>query len=270
MKKIFSVAALAVSAVLGVLYLLSLLWWTDPSTGFVTWGGTQTRYFAMLFPVLLAFCVGRATSAKVRFRNAWRSTKVLLPVSMASAVYGFMTIFSVLFGAQTPSRSHHLTATLALLGDLAELLLAVLFLLFSLWGILIFLGGHQGQTSASLYLGLAGSTAFFLHTVLCFLMQPASLYRIPPVVEILAALAALVFVSTYLKVYYLPEQQGSVRGVCRNGLLAFFFCTCLETPQAIWQFANGEGSLLNLLLGIVLGLVGLWGAMVSSKVSWNC
>ena len=167
MKKIFSVAALAVSAVLGVLYLLSLLWWTDPSTGFVTWGGTQTRYFAMLFPVLLAFCVGRATSAKVRFRNAWRSTKVLLPVSMASAVYGFMTIFSVLFGAQTPSRSHHLTATLALLGDLAELLLAVLFLLFSLWGILIFLGGHQGQTSASLYLGLADSV-FLAYGVMLF------------------------------------------------------------------------------------------------------
>lgn len=58
-----------------------------------------------------------------------------------------------------------------------------------------------------LYLGVAGSAAFYLHTVVRFVEQPASLYRILPAVEIFSALAALLFVTALLRALYLPGRR---------------------------------------------------------------
>lgn len=80
-----------------------------------------------------------------------------------------------------------------------------------------------------LYLGVAGSAAFYLHTVVRFVEQPASLYRILPAVEIFSALAALLFVTALLRALYLPGGVGTAPALSRCGLLAFFFCTCLGT-----------------------------------------
>lgn len=266
MKKVLWLIALCVCAALGGAYLFSLFLWTDPVSGFATAGSTGLRYFAMLLPVLLAWTAGRTVSEKQRFPAAvcapW-----LTAVAAASVVYGVVLILSVFSGAQIPSSSHHMTIGLALLGDLAELLLAVLFLLFGLWAVL--LRWNKSFGDGMLYLGVLGSAAFFLHTVLCFLVRPASVYRIPPAVEILAALAALLFVTAYLRAHYMPWRQGSVRAVCRNGLLAFFFCTCLALPQAVWQAVSGVGSIQDVLLAILLGLTGIWGAAVSAKMIWS-
>ncbi len=271
MKKFLSVFTLLLSMALGALYLYSLLRWTDASTGFATQGSTSLRYFAMLVPVLFALLTGWCVDSKKYFQDFGRkSGLVLLPVSVASEIYGFMTILSVFFGEETPLSSHHMTATLALLGDCAELLRAVLFILFGVWGLMLFFEKYLGTPGSSmLYLGVAGSAAFFVHTVLRFLVQPASLYRIPPAVEILAALAALLFVTSYLRAHYLPGRQGGTRSVCRNGLLAFFFCTCLAFPQAIWQAASGVSSPVTVPLAAALGLTGLWGAAISMGTIWD-
>lgn len=269
MRRKVWIAAFLVSVVLGIAYVFSLFLWTDPKTGFATAGGTGARYLAMLLPVLLAVASGAMVPSDRRFFEKKQTGALLAAVAASSEIYGVGLILAVLSGSRTPAGSHHMTIGRALMGDLAELLLAVLFLLFGLWALLLVLKKRVGNSDEMLYLGVAGSAAFFLHTVLCFLVRPASLHRFPPAVEILAALAALLFVAAYLRAYYLPERPGCIRAVCRSGLIAFSFCTCLFLPQTVWQAVCGVSSLEDVLLAITLGLTGCWGAAVSIKTLEN-
>ena len=115
--------------------------------------------------------------------------------------------------------------------------------------------------------GVAGSAAFYLHTVVRFVEQPASLYRILPAVEIFSALAALLFVTALLRALYLPGGVGTAPALSRCGLLAFFFCTCLALPQAVWQGMNGVDTPVSFPLAITLGCTGLLGAACARNIA---
>ncbi len=126
MRRKVWIAAFLVSVVLGIAYVFSLFLWTDPKTGFATAGGTGVRYLAMLLPVLLAVASGAMVPSDRRFFEKKQTGALLAAVAVSSEIYGVGLILAVLSGSQAPASSHHMTIGRALMGDLAELLLAVL------------------------------------------------------------------------------------------------------------------------------------------------
>ncbi|MFR5631139.1 MAG: hypothetical protein ACLTLX_15815, partial [Ruthenibacterium lactatiformans] len=146
---------------------------------------------------------------------------------------------------------------------------AALFVVFGVWCLLVFFENRAREKRGGwmLYLGVAGSAAFYLHTVVRFVEQPASLYRILPAVEIFSALAALLFVTALLRALYLPGGVGTAPALSRCGLLAFFFCTCLALPQAVWQGMNGVDTPVSFPLAITLGCTGLLGAACARNIA---
>ena len=156
-----------------------------------------------------------------------------------------------------------------LLGQLADVTRAALFVVFGVWCLLVFFENRAREKRGGwmLYLGVAGSAAFYLHTVVRFVEQPASLYRILPAVEIFSALAALLFVTALLRALYLPGGVGTAPALSRCGLLAFFFCTCLALPQAVWQGMNGVDTPVSFPLAITLGCTGLLGAACARNIA---
>ena len=161
------------------------------------------------------------------------------------------------------------TAERILLGQLADVTRAALFVVFGVWCLLVFFENRAREKRGGwmLYLGVAGSAAFYLHTVVRFVEQPASLYLILPAVEIFSALAALLFVTALLRALYLPGGVGTAPALSRCGLLAFFFCTCLALPQAVWQGMNGVDTPVSFPLAITLGCTGLLGAACARNIA---
>lgn len=271
MKRTFCILTLAAGIALGALRMADLVLWTDPLTGFCTAGPVWLRYLLMLPAVALALATGWAIHKKQFFAGIGRvPCLALVPLALASEVYGFLTILTVAFSAGEPSRSHHMTQLRAVLDAGSDLVRAVLFVVFGVWCLLLFMEQYSNHAPhrGMLYLGVAGSAAFYVHTVVRFIVQPASWQRVQPAVEILAALSALLFVTSYLRANYLPGRVGGTRSVCRNGLLAFFFCTCLAAPQSVWQYLHGVASPVALPLAVTLGFTGLLGAAAAAGTSW--
>lgn len=268
MKKAFCTGTLAVSLLLGAARAADLFLNTDTATGFLLSGSVWTRYWLMAPVVILAWLAGLYVPRKQPCglrpgAGVWMSgvNFVFVPLAFCSELYGFLTVLNVLFG--TPEQAgRHQTAERILLGQLADVTRAALFVVFGVWCLLVFFENRAREKRGGwmLYLGVAGSAAFYLHTVVRFVEQPASLYRILPAVEIFSALAALLFVTALLRALYLPGGVGTAPALSRCGLLAFFFCTCLALPQAVWQGMNGVDTPVSFPLAITLGCTGLLGA----------
>ena len=145
----------------------------------------------------------------------------------------------------------------------------LLFVIFGIWCLLLFFENLTRIPCGKwmLTLGTLSSTVFYLQTVLRFVERPSSLYRIIPVVDILSALSALLFVTALLRALYLPDSSHAARILCRSGLLAFFFCTCLALPQTVWQYAQSTETFHSLVLAAGFGCLGLTGAACAGSVS---
>ena len=238
MKKAFCTGTLAVSLLLGAARAADLFLNTDTATGFLLSGSVWTRYWLMAPVVILAWLAGLYVPRKQP--------------------------------CGTPEQAgRHQTAERILLGQLADVTRAALFVVFGVWCLLVFFENRAREKRGGwmLYLGVAGSAAFYLHTVVRFVEQPASLYRILPAVEIFSALAALLFVTALLRALYLPGGVGTAPALSRCGLLAFFFCTCLALPQAVWQGMNGVDTPVSFPLAITLGCTGLLGAACARNIA---
>ena len=275
MKKAFCTGTLAVSLLLGAARAADLFLNTDTATGFLLSGSVWTRYWLMAPVVILAWLAGLYVPRKQPCglrpgAGVWMSgvNFVFVPLAFCSELYGFLTVLNVLFG--TPEQAgRHQTAERILLGQLADVTRAALFVVFGVWCLLVFFENRAREKRGGwmLYLGVAGSAAFYLHTVVRFVEQPASLYRILPAVEIFSALAALLFVTALLLALYLPGGVGTAPALSRCGLLAFFFCTCLALPQAVWQGMNGVDTPVSFPLAITLGCTGLLGAACARNIA---
>ena len=210
MKKAFCTGTLAVSLLLGAARAADLFLNTDTATGFLLSGSVWTRYWLMAPVVILAWLAGLYVPRKQPCglrpgAGVWMSgvNFVFVPLAFCSELYGFLTVLNVLFG--TPEQAgRHQTAERILLGQLADVTRAALFVVFGVWCLLVFFENRAREKRGGwmLYLGVAGSAAFYLHTVVRFVEQPASLYRILPAVEIFSALAALLFVTALLRALY--------------------------------------------------------------------
>ena len=74
----------------------------------------------------------------------------------------------------------------------------------------------------------------------------------------MGALGALLCVGMLCKLLYVP---GGTYGctVQQYGSLAFYFATCHELPQAIFELVRGSVSEQTLLTGLAMGCIGLCG-----------
>ena len=248
MKRLTAGISLLVPVAAGAVRWLDLVNFCDPTTGFVLLGPVWARSLCMAMVlslgVLASFLAARRPSGLVR-----RSMSLGLLCLLAGGA------FAALAGVQLA----------ALLGgaeaDVLETAQTVLYLLTALWLLLLGISRVAGSTvapSGSAWTGIRGTFAFYLLTVRRFCFTPAGIVRIVPTVQVFSALSALVLLQGAVKAFYLPHLPIG-RGLFFRGYLAFFFCTCLEAPQAVCLYLGGQYTLAQLAEGLALGVIGLIG-----------
>ena len=91
-----------------------------------------------------------------------------------------------------------------------------------------------------------------------FSIIPAASARLGCTFRVLGALGALLCVGMLCKLLYVP---GGTYGctVQQYGSLAFYFATCHELPQAIFELVRGSVSEQTLLTSLAMGCIGLCG-----------
>lgn len=248
MKRLTAGISLLVPVAAGAVRWLDLVNFCDLTTGFVLLGPVWARYLCMAMVlslgVLASFLAARRPSGLVR-----RSMSLGLLCLLAGGA------FAALAGVQLA----------ALLGgaeaDVLETAQMVLYLLTALWLLLLGISRVAGSTvapSGSAWTGILGTFAFYLLTVRRFCFNPSGIVRIVPTVQVFSALSALVLLQGAVKAFYLPHLPIG-RGLFFRGYLAFFFCTCLEAPQAVCLYLGGQYTLAQLAEGLALGVIGLIG-----------
>lgn len=248
MKRLTAGISLLVPVAAGAVRWLDLVNFCDLTTGFVLLGPVWARYLCMAMVlslgVLASFLAARRPSGLVR-----RSMSLGLLCLLAGGA------FAALAGVQLA----------ALLGgaeaDALETAQTVLYLLTALWLLLLGISRVAGSTvapSGSAWTGILGTFAFYLLTVRRFCFNPSGIVRIVPTVQVFSALSALVLLQGAVKAFYLPHLPIG-RGLFFRGYLAFFFCTCLEAPQAVCLYLGGQYTLAQLAEGLALGVIGLIG-----------
>ena len=248
MKRLTAGISLLVPVAAGAVRWLDLVNFCDLTTGFVLLGPVWARYLCMAMVlslgVLASFLAARRPSGLVRR-------------SMSLGLLGLLAggAFAALAGVQLA----------ALLGgaeaDVLETAQTVLYLLTALWLLLLGISRVAGSTvapSGSAWTGILGTFAFYLLTVRRFCFNPSGIVRIVPTVQVFSALSALVLLQGAVKAFYLPHLPIG-RGLFFRGYLAFFFCTCLEAPQAVCLYLGGQYTLAQLAEGLALGVIGLIG-----------
>lgn len=248
MKRLTAGISLLVPVAAGAVRWLDLVNFCDLTTGFVLLGPVWARYLCMAMVlslgVLASFLAARRPSGLVR-----RSMSLGLLCLLAGGA------FAALAGVQLA----------ALLGgaeaDVLETAQTVLYLLTALWLLLLGISRVAGSTvapSGSAWTGILGTFAFYLLAVRRFCFNPSGIVRIVPTVQVFSALSALVLLQGAVKAFYLPHLPVG-RGLFFRGYLAFFFCTCLEAPQAVCLYLGGQYTLAQLAEGLALGVIGLIG-----------
>ena len=248
MKRLTAGISLLVPVAAGAVRWLDLVNFCDLTTGFVLLGPVWARYLCMAMVlslgVLASFLAARRPSGLVR-----RSMSLGLLCLLAGGA------FAALAGVQLA----------ALLGgaeaDVLETAQTMLYLLTALWLLLLGISRVAGSTvapSGSAWTGILGTFAFYLLTVRRFCFNPSGIVRIVPTVQVFSALSALVLLQGAVKAFYLPHLPVG-RGLFFRGYLAFFFCTCLEAPQAVCLYLGGQYTLAQLAEGLALGVIGLIG-----------
>ena len=105
---------------------------------------------------------------------------------------------------------------------------------------------------------LIPTTALLWVLIQRFSIIPAASARLGCTFRVLGALGALLCVGMLCKLLYVP---GGTYGctVQQYGSLAFYFATCHELPQAIFELVRGSVSEQTLLTSLAMGCVGLCG-----------
>lgn len=248
MKRLTAGISLLVPVAAGAVRWLDLVNFCDLTTGFVLLGPVWARYLCMAMVlslgVLASFLAARRPSGLVR-----RSMSLGLLCLLAGGA------FAALAGVQLAALLEGAEA------DVLETAQTVLYLLTALWLLLLGISRVAGSTvapSGSAWTGILGTFAFYLLTVRRFCFNPSGIVRIVPTVQVFSALSALVLLQGAVKAFYLPHLPVG-RGLFFRGYLAFFFCTCLEAPQAVCLYLGGQYTLAQLAEGLALGVIGLIG-----------
>lgn len=253
MKRIATILLLLVCAAVGAVRWLDVMYYTDLSTGFVTWGSYLWRYALAGGVLVLLWLAG------------WMIPKTSAALKGQSTAQGLL---AVLCGVGFAALGGVYLAAFGQLGRF-ELALAVLYLVSGVWMLLLgrsrFTPEFEAPTGSALF-GIAGTLALYLLTIKRFGLAPTGIVRVNNTLEALAALVALLFCTAQLKSAYIPGGK-SARWIWLCGMAAFLLCTCLALPSAMWTWLQGQSELRSMVEGVCLALVGLMGAVYALTVS---
>lgn len=253
MKRIATILLLLVCAAAGAVRWLDVIFYTDMTTGFVTWGSYAWRYAlaggVLVLLWLASWIIPRASTALKGHSGAQGLAAVLCGVGFAALGGVYLAQFQRL--------------------GRFELALAVLYLVSGVWMLLLgrsrFTLEFEAPTGSALF-GIAGTLSLYLLTIKRFGLAPTGIVRVSNTLEALAALAALLFCTAQLKSAYIPGGK-SARWIWLSGMAAFLLCSCLALPSAVWAWMQGQSELRSVVEGVCLALVGLMGAVYALTVS---
>lgn len=267
-KRLLYITAVAVCLLLGVARWVDLVNFTELSTGFVSAGSAWQRYAAMGAGVLVLLVFSRFMSVKpAALRGRCPALGVCSALAGASMVFfGAITLLEWYFGASAAAlgpatKAAELLARYFGGGAWMDALTGLLGLLAGVWLVVRGVAAlHPLESQGAA--GAAGAVVCALFSIWLLIerfdVRPASSARVGNGMLVLSALAALVFLAVYGKVFCLPGAPIG-RSLFFGGMACFLLCTCSELLQTVCSLLSGNADLLADPWGIPLGLLGLCG-----------
>ena len=279
MKKSVCRALLMLSVLLGALRFADLLFFTEPSTGFVALGSVWIRYTVLFcFAAALIFAPAADKKAPVRI-VALPAQAVCAAAAVPAFVAGALAQWYAIREFQSPTTALGKAAQQASQTQAADMMTLSFFALrmilgislwvFGVWLVMLYLRKTplKPELSALRTIGFWGSAGFYALVILRYAENPASVHRILHILPIFSALAALLFITKLIGLLCVECTPAYARSTAAAGVFAFLMCTCIELPQGIWQMLQGQISLLNIALALLLSLIGICGAALAAKLS---
>ena len=238
--------AVALCLVFLALRIVDLALFTDPETSFPTVGPSAARWGAALVGAAALLVMGRRADEKIA-----PGRKSVLGVMMA--VTGTVLVLAGL--------SQLLSATVVWPSMVLLTAAGVWFFAMG-WRVLSTPEGRGTAMPPNAVQCLIPTAALLWVLIQRFSIIPAASARLGCTFRVLGALGALLCVGMLCKLLYVP---GGTYGctVQQYGSLAFYFATCHELPQAIFELVRGSVSEQTLLTSLAMGCIGLCGLVLA-------
>ena len=252
MKKIWVFLTAALYIALGAAYGANRYFLTDSATGFSEspyWLQYLLLAAGMAFMLPLIFAI--RPSQRVELGGAsFRSLLMVLGVWFAVASIAEI----VQHGADSALYSIH----------------AVLQLGTAAWVIwlAVWSKNHAAPPRHSALWGILACASLYLLVPMRFMTHQSSIVRVGNTMQLLSALAALLFAASCLRRVYLPSGNYA-RQLCATGLCAFLLCSCQGAAALLTasrDSVTAQNYATNFAL-LVLGIVGLYTAVCCAKES---
>lgn len=240
---------MVVLCLLFLLYRILDLWFfTEPGTGYVTWGPAWLRYLPALLLAVGSYLAARGIPARPVALN--QSNRPLFFLMSATGIFLILTGICCL-----PALLAIGSGVFAMLDALLPVMAGVWFVMFG-WQALFPTTEEKDLPHAGI--ALLVLVFFGWLAIQRFVIAPASVVRLGNTFRVLSAAAALLFLVNLVKVFLVPGQPFG-RSVFASGFNAFLLCGCCEFPQSVFDTLCGVSSLSGLALGIGMGCLGLCG-----------
>lgn len=244
--------------VAGAAYWADLKLFTDPDTGFVTYGSIWVRYIVLLLvPIGIAFTgissVGPRGLSVFRVKNPFLGVVFLLG---AISAMGFGAICMLTAFSQEPLSKF-------------QMIMGILYLWYGVWmvrsSIQMFTQRVPSPSVSALW-GVLAAVPFCMQTIYRVLIKPASLYRMAPTVRIFAALFSMLWFGMLLRGLYIAMVRSRVRWMYLFGLLTFLM-GIMELVQEVYTAFYGKLDVYELAQGIHTCIVGVVAVSVSLSIA---
>lgn len=259
---------LGLCVLVGAAHIADLMLNIDAASGFAARGSALVRCAVLAVAAALVWWLGRgATACFARPLGAVNTLAAAMRLAgmamVALAVERFVAAWQMIAALMTVFTEGlniwQIIAIFTVPGVPAKVISGLLALLAALWllrmGPRALTGGGPLPGAGAAVLLLAWPFWIALQR---FLVDPASVERLPDTLRVLSAAALLVFAAALLRAVYVPDMPGGP-GLCRAGLLCFLLGTCLELPQTLFELAHGSGGSGETFIALAMGLFGLCG-----------
>lgn len=224
------------------LRIADLMFFTDPETSFPTQGSSALRWGAALAGAAVILAVSSRADNKIR---SDRGGGLGIPMIAAGTFLVLAGLAQLLnFVTVWPSMVLQTAA-------------GIWFLLLG-WQE-IFTARKSGKKVPPNAVQCVIPTAALLWVLVRrFSIIPAASARLACTFRVLGALGALLCVGMLCKIIYVPGGEYG-RAVQQWGSLGFYFATCHELPQAVYELLNNTATTAELLTSLAIGCIGLCG-----------
>lgn len=255
-RKLPTILILLVMVLIGAMNWVDISYYTDLSTGFVTFGTVWMRYLVLILPLVMALLglrtVGPRALAVLRVKSSVLGALFAI-AGVAGGLYGVVSLITGI-GGLSPYR----------------MVLGVLFVVYAVWMILcaiqLFTQNTPSPTNSAI-IGVVAALPFCVLSVYRVMVNPTSLYRVAPLVLALAAIFAMLWIGMLLRSLYIALPQRRVRWMYFIGVFTFLFATCLELPTAIHTAVFRSFEVASLLESVAMAALGLVAGGVSVAIA---